>query len=94
MILLSYVKYSIYTLKLAKSYLTNAFCREAFELFLLFKCSLSHIKKSYALPIYCLPLRVFTKEWIPPSEARPLNILSYNFIQALLFKSRVKIGLG
>ena len=42
-------------------YLLKAACKSKLD-FLLLKCSFSLIYKSFALPIYCLPLAIFIKE--------------------------------
>lgn len=42
-------------------YLLKAACKNKLD-FLLLKCSFNLIYKSFALPIYCLPLAIFIKE--------------------------------
>lgn len=52
-------------LKFSKPYFEIAVCKALFD-FLFDKCSFNLKYKSLALPIYCFPLILFKKLYIPP----------------------------
>ena len=52
-------------LKFSKPYFEIAVCKALFD-FLFDKCSFNLKYKSLALPIYCFPLTLFKKLYIPP----------------------------
>ena len=90
--LFSYVKYSyIQKLKLSKPYFVIPVCKALLH-FLCDKCSFNLKYTSFALPIYCFPLIMFKKLYIPPFFERRLRLEDMLSLSCKSFM--VIIGMG
>jgi hypothetical protein len=78
--LFSYVKNSyIQKLKLSIPCFDIAACKALLD-FLCDRCSFYLRYKSFALPIYCFPLTLFKKLYIPPFPARRSRLENITFL--------------
>ena len=79
-------------LKFSKPYFNIAAYKALLD-FLFDKCSFNLKYKSFALPMYCFPLVLFIKRYIPPLFNRILGLDNTFSLSCKLFMIKIGVGL-